>query len=46
MAEILAALVAVDSRSIGKTEHDALLRLLVLQTASKMWTWEIDLVLD
>jgi len=43
VAEILVVLVAVDDWGIGKTEHDTLLRLLVLPTAL---TWAADLVSD
>jgi hypothetical protein len=38
VAEILVALVAVDTLGIGKPEHDTLLRFHVLPlTALKMW---------
>jgi len=46
VAEILVVLVAAGNWGIEKTEHDTLLRLLVLPTALKMWTWAADLVSD
>jgi len=46
-AEVLVALVAVDTQDIGKAEHDTLRhRLLVLMTVLKTWTWAVDLVLS